>query len=50
MYLYDVHDTTAESINYYMVSQGHAWLSTLNESLENTKSTEFENQQENLGK
>ena len=38
-----------DSINHMLVYEGHAWLSTLSEVLENTMSCEFMQQQDELG-
>ena len=50
---YEDHDSCTlsheDSINHMLVYEGHAWLSTLSEVLENTMSTEFMQQQDELG-
>ena len=50
VYLYDKSDNSGESINAHMVAKGHAWLSTLNETVENADPVAFEHNQEELGK
>ena len=50
VYLYDKSDSLGEPINTHMVSKGHAWLSTLRETVEKADPVEFEHNQEDLGK
>ena len=49
VYLYDKSEISGESINTQLVAKGHAWLSTLRDTVEKSDPTALEQNQEELG-